>query len=129
MFESMKKRVDNPVDDIETIIGKTTAINCQIAGKGNIRIDGRVDGGITVAGDAIIGETGLVFGDIKAASLMVSGSVTGNVEVEGNLSIQATGQLIGDVKVRSLNIADGGVFKGRSEMATRDAVVEPQPAM
>ncbi|MCR5559514.1 MAG: polymer-forming cytoskeletal protein [Schwartzia sp.] len=119
MFESMRKRVDNPVDDIETIIGKSTAINGQIAGSGNIRVDGRVDGGIAVDGDAIIGESGLVNGDIKAGSLVVAGFVKGNVETDGALCIQPSGQLIGDVKVRSLNILDGGIFKGRSEMAVR----------
>ncbi|MBQ5414466.1 MAG: polymer-forming cytoskeletal protein [Schwartzia sp.] len=127
MFESMKRRVDNPRDDIETIIGRNTAINGQISGSGNIRVDGRVDGGIAVEGDAVIGESGIVNGDIKAASLMVAGSVTGNADVDGNLSIQETGQLIGDVKVRSLNISDGGIFKGRSEMAVRSGSYEPDP--
>ena len=51
-------------------------------------------------------------------------------DIEGNFSIYATGQLVGDVKVRSLNIADGGVFQGRSEMAMRiSEMPESQPAM
>ncbi len=134
MFDSMRKKVDS-TNDIETIIGRSTAINGQISGSGNIRVDGRVDGGIAVAGDAIIGESGIIVGesgiivgDIKARSLVVAGTVNGNVEVEGNLSIHATGQLIGDVKVRSLNIADGGVFKGQSDMAVRTGDVQVQPA-
>ena len=127
MFDSMRKKVDS-TNDIETIIGRSTAINGQISGSGNIRVDGRVDGGIAVAGDAIIGESGIIVGDIKARSLVVAGTVNGNVEVEGNLSIHATGQLIGDVKVRSLNIADGGVFKGQSDMAVRTGDGQVQPA-
>ena len=127
MFDSMRKKVDS-TNDIETIIGRSTAINGQISGSGNIRVDGRVDGGIAVAGDAIIGESGIIVGDIKARSLVVAGTVNGNVEVEGNLSIHATGQLIGDVKVRSRNIADGGVFKGQSDMAVRTGDVQVQPA-
>ena len=47
MFESMKKKVDISVgNDIETVIGRSTVITGQIAGGGNIRVDGRVDGGI-----------------------------------------------------------------------------------
>ena len=53
MFESMKRRVDNPRDDIETIIGRNTAINGQISGSGNIRVDGRVDGGIDRTGSQV----------------------------------------------------------------------------
>lgn len=119
MFDSMRKRVDDTVNtnDIETIIGRNTCITGQVSGGGNIR----VDGGLDIAGNAVIGETGIINGDIKAASLIVSGTVTGNANVEGNLSIYATGQLVGDVRVRSFNIADGGVFKGRSEMETKAA--------
>ncbi|MGN0940423.1 MAG: polymer-forming cytoskeletal protein, partial [Selenomonadaceae bacterium] len=78
MFDSMRKKVDS-TNDIETIIGRSTAINGQISGSGNIRVDGRVDGGIAVAGDAIIGESGIIVGDIKARSLVVAGTVNGNV--------------------------------------------------
>ena len=119
MFGSVKKHIDNPAGDIETIIGRNTTITGSINGSGNIRIDGRIDGGVSITGDAVIGESGVVQGDIKAGSLTVAGTVTGNVDCDGNLSIHATGQLVGDVRVRSLNIADGGVFKGRSEMDTR----------
>ena len=119
MFGSMKKNIDNPVGDIETIIGKDTTITGKISGSGNIRIDGHVDGDISTTGDIVIGASGDVKGDIKGASLTVVGTVTGNVDCDGSLSVHATGQLVGDVRVRSLNIADGGVFRGRSEMDTR----------
>ena len=128
MFDSMRKKVDN-VNDIETIIGRSTHINGQISGGGNIRIDGKVEGGISVSGAAVIGESGVIVGDIKANSLVVAGCVTGNVDVDGNLSIHATGQLVGDVRVRSLNIADGGVFNGKSEMVVRmEEPMVAQPA-
>ncbi len=128
MFESMKKRVEQE-NDIETIIGCNTTLIGQLQSGGNLRVDGRIDGGIVAGGDVIIGASGIVIGDIQARSLVVAGSVTGNVEATGNLSIHATGQLAGDVRVKSLNIADGGVFQGRSEMALRDGGgSSPQPA-
>ena len=46
MFGSVKKHIDNPTGDIETIIGKETTITGQLQGSCNIRIDGRIDGGI-----------------------------------------------------------------------------------
>jgi cytoskeletal protein CcmA (bactofilin family) len=116
MFGSVKKHIDNPAGDIETIIGRETTIKGELQGSGNVRIDGRIDGNVSITGNVVIGECGNVQGDIKAGSLAVAGTVTGNVDCDGNLSIQATGQLIGDVRVRSLNIEDGGVFKGRSDM-------------
>ncbi|MBR2214221.1 MAG: polymer-forming cytoskeletal protein [Selenomonadaceae bacterium] len=118
----MRKRMDQamaPSGDAETVIGKSTRLHGEITGEGNIRIDGTVEGTISIEGNAVIGESGNVEGDIKAANLVVSGTVTGNANIEGNLCIQATGQLVGDVKVKSFNIEDGGIFMGRSEMSLR----------
>lgn len=119
MFGSVKKHVDNPAGDIETIIGKGTTITGKLQSMGNIRIDGTVDGGVTASGNAVIGADGSVKGDVKAENLTIAGTVTGNVNCDGNLSIHSTGQLTGDIHVHSLNIEDGGIFKGRSEMDTR----------
>lgn len=130
MFESVRKHVETTVssNEIETIIGKDTVFTGQISGISSLRIDGRVDGGISVTGNVVIGETGVVVGDISANSLLVSGSVTGNVTVEEKLNILTTGQLVGDIRCRQFNVADGGVFQGRSEMSPR-VNVAVAPAM
>ena len=121
MFGSMRKKVDDAVtaNEIETVIGKNTRIQGEISGSGNVRVDGRIDGSISIEGNAVIGEPGIVNGNIKAANLIISGSVRGNANIDGSLCIHSTGQLEGDVKVKSLNIEDGGAFQGRSEMALR----------
>lgn len=120
MFGSIRKQVDETFShDIETIVGRNTIIKGEISGSANLRVDGTVEGSISSESCVIIGESGIVNGDIKANTLNVSGQVNGNADIVDNLSITASGQLIGDVKVGSLNIAQGGVFKGRSEMSVR----------
>ena len=115
MFGSMKKQLEGTNrNDIETIIGANTIIKGEINGSSNLRVDGTVEGSITVSGNVLIGENGRVKGDIVAPELMVSGQVEGNATIE-------TGSLVGDVKVGSLKIEDGGVFKGHSEMTFKAA--------
>lgn len=118
IFSSDSKKSESSISsrDIETIIGKGTSMNGNIASNGNLRFDGTLEGNIDTNGHVVIGASGIVTGNISAASLDVAGTVTGNVTTVGNLSIHPTGQLVGDVRVKSLNIADGGVFRGRSEM-------------
>ena len=128
MFGSMKKHIDNPSGDIETIIGGNTSIIGKIKSEGNVRIDGHIGGDVEAVGDVVIGESGTVEGDIKARGLIIAGTVTGNVGCSENLNIHATGQLIGDVRVRSLIITDGGVFRGRSEMDVRSGGVSQELA-
>lgn len=126
MFGSMKKQERSISGDIETVIGKNTKIKGEVGGTGNLRVDGEIEGSLALTGNVIIGETGLVLGDVKAESLDVSGTVKGNVTAQGALTIHSTGQLIGDVKVNAFQIEDGGIFKGRSEMNLRG---ESKPAV
>ncbi|ORT98855.1 protein of unknown function DUF583 [Anaerovibrio sp. JC8] len=116
MFGSVKKKIDDAANDIETIIGRNTVIKGEINGSSNLRIDGTVEGTVTVSGSIIIGEDGRVKGDIAANELVVSGQVEGNATIDNGLSIYSTGQLVGDIKAGSLKIEEGGTFRGRSEM-------------
>lgn len=117
MFGSSRKGNDEVIGtDIETIIGKNTQIKGIISGGSNIRIDGSVEGEITVTGDIVVGEQGVVTASIKAANVLISGTVRGNVEVGGKLEILGTGKLCGDVKVSVLSISEGAIFKGNSNM-------------
>lgn len=129
IFSSDSKKSDNGIAnrDIETIIGKGTALNGNIASNGNLRVDGTLEGNIETTGHVVVGSSGVITGNISAASLDVGGTITGNVNTLGNLSIHPTGQLVGDVRVKSLNIADGGVFRGRSEMDVHTSVPTSVP--
>ena len=132
MFGVMKRRDDSSVSgDIETVIGKNTKIQGEVSGTGNLRIDGEIEGELKLSGSVIVGETGMVTGNVSARSLDVSGTVHGNAQTEEGLTIHSEGQLIGDVKVNAFQIEDGGIFKGRSEMNPRAGIelkVHPQPA-
>ena len=123
MFGVMKRRDDGPaVGDIATVIGKNTKIQGEVSGTGNLRIDGEIEGELKLSGSVIVGETGMVTGNVSARSLDVSGTVHGNAQTEEGLTIHTTGQLIGDVKVNAFQIEDGGIFKGRSEMNPRAGI-------
>lgn len=130
MFGVMRKREEGPAaGDIETVIGKNTKIQGEVSGTGNLRIDGEIEGELKLSGAVIVGETGMVTGNISARSLNVSGTVHGNATAEEGLTIHSSGQLIGDVRVNAFQIEDGGIFKGRSEMNPRAGIelkVRPQ---
>lgn len=129
MFGVMKRREgEASIGDIETIIGRNTRFRGEISGTGNLRVDGEVEGELNLSGAVIIGEAGMVTGDVTARSLNISGTVHGNARTEEGLTIHSTGQLIGDVKVNAFLIEDGGIFKGRSEMNPRsDVVLKDRP--
>lgn len=123
MFGSSNKKSEDrfSTGDMETIIGRNTVFTGQLTGSGNVRVDGRIDGSIAVNANVVIGEYGVVNGDVSANSLLICGTINGNVTADEKLTIDSTGQLIGDIRVSQFHVSDGGIFQGRSEMALRVA--------
>jgi len=103
-------------DKVNTIVGKGTFFKGVIKTNGIVRVDGEVEGEIITQADVIVGESGKVKVDIKAANVAIAGSVEGNVDADGKMELRESGTLIGDVKAQHLAIDDGALFKGNCEM-------------
>lgn len=104
---------------VKNILAENTVITGDIAFDGSTKIDGKVAGNIACDGDAVIGETGSVNGNITAKSVIISGKVTGNVNAEKQFCITSTGVLNGDVEAASLVIDEGAEFNGMSKCSKK----------
>jgi cytoskeletal protein CcmA (bactofilin family) len=98
-----------------TMIGEGAVIEGTISVPHGVRIDGHFKGKIE-ATEILIGNTGVVEADIKAASIIIGGKVNGNVIAEGRLELEERASLIGDLRTRDLIINEGAVFHGTSSM-------------
>ena len=117
MFGIMEKVSEVTSNEINTIIDKGTYIVGNIDGDGSLRVDGTMDGNITLEGCVFIGESGRVHGTVAADELIISGVVDGNVIISNRLSIYADGQLTGDINAGSLSVEVGGHFNGYCNMS------------
>ncbi|MBI4397053.1 MAG: polymer-forming cytoskeletal protein [Elusimicrobia bacterium] len=114
---------------IETLVGPDTHFQGTIRSKGSVRVDGRVEGGVS-AETVIIGEGGHVQGDITAKSIIIGGKVTGNIIASNTLELQTHSQVFGDIRAAQLSIAEGAVFEGNCVMTTDKAkVIEMEQVM
>lgn len=111
MFGSKKKAV-NDVSEIETLIGKDTAIKGTINSKGTIRIDGQFEGDITTTGNIMVGDNAIITAQVTALNAIIGGTVYGNVNVSEKLEFLPTAKMYGDIKVGVLIISAGATFKG-----------------
>ncbi len=107
---------------METVLGPETHFQGTIRSKGYIRVDGKVEGGISAEG-VIVGETGQVQGDITAKNIVIGGKVTGNIIAAAVLELQLHSQVFGDIRTAQLSIAEGAVFEGNCVMTTEKAKV------
>lgn len=117
MFKKNKeaKSLDLNQQEISTFIGHGYEINGEINGKSVIRIDGKVTGNVTTEGGLILGDKGVIIGDVKTKSAVIYGSVTGNVQAL-QLEIKKTGTVDGDIKTETLEIELGAQYNGKLEM-------------
>lgn len=122
MFSAPRKPLENV--KIDTIIGQNSKLEGKINASGTVRIDGTYIGDIHTDGDVIIGETGIICGNIFSNNVAVTGKVDGNVSCRGLLEILPNGRLLGDIEVKNISISDGAVFNGKCNMITKDFSAE-----
>jgi cytoskeletal protein CcmA (bactofilin family) len=101
---------------VDTILGAGSEIKGQINAKGTVRIDGKIEGNVSSEESLIIGEKGVVKGNLTAKTVLISGKVSGNVFASKRIEIMPTGQLQGDIHSPRVAIADGVIFKGNCDM-------------
>jgi cytoskeletal protein CcmA (bactofilin family) len=100
-----------------TFLEKGTIINGELSASGHVRLDGQIQGNVTVRGNLEVSAGASIDGDrLEVENLVLHGSIKANVNAKGKITISKTGRLIGDVKAISLDIEAGAVFSGRSEM-------------
>ncbi|MBT2560398.1 polymer-forming cytoskeletal protein [Pedobacter sp. ISL-68] len=115
MFKKNNQIKDLNQQEISTIIGLGFTITGELKGKAVIRIDGTVIGNVNVEGGIVLGEKGMIKGDIQTASAIIYGTVNGNVKTQ-NLEIKKTGRVNGDIKTEAIEIELGAQYNGKLEM-------------
>jgi cytoskeletal protein CcmA (bactofilin family) len=115
MFKKNNQIKDLNQQEISTIIGLGFTITGELKGKAVVRIDGTVIGNVNVEGGIVLGEKGMIKGDIQTASAIIYGTVNGNVKSQ-NLEIKKTGKVNGDIKTEALEIELGAQYNGKLEM-------------
>lgn len=107
---------DNKFGNVDTILGVGADFKGQIVVKGTVRVDGKIEGNIASEEGVVIGEKGVIKGNISGKTVLISGKVTGNVACTKRLEITPTGQVQGDIRTPRLAMAEGVIFKGNCDM-------------
>jgi len=101
--------------DVITLIGEGCLFEGNITSPASTRLDGTVKGNIDSKGTLIVGQGGVISGEVKAVEISVHGKVEGNIHSE-KLIIKNGGIVSGDVHSKSFIIEDGGIYNGKCLM-------------
>lgn len=99
--------------DSINIITNGTVIKGDITATGDFRLDGTLEGNIQLNGKLVVGDTGVVNGNILCMNANIIGTVNGNLSVKELLSLHTTARVKGDILINKLSIEPGAVFTGK----------------
>lgn len=119
MFGSGKKSINT--EKVDTIIGKGAIFEGTVNAEGTIRLDGKVQGGLNITGNLVVGEEGAVKGNVRTENAFIAGVIEGNVIATSQLHITHTAKLIGDITVKNVIIDEGAIFIGNCKIITDNA--------
>lgn len=112
----------------QSVLSSEVEITGTVKASGSIRIDGKLDGELTCAGDAVIGKGAAIKGNITVNSISVSGAVNGNIVAKDRIEMKSSAKVMGDIKAKRLAVEDGVTFVGKSEVNPSGGPVSAAPA-
>jgi cytoskeletal protein CcmA (bactofilin family) len=98
------------------LIGAGTVIEGDIRSNGDIRIDGAVYGHVFSKAKVVVGNTGLIEGDVNCQNADISGTIKGKSVINEMLFLKATSKMSGDIITGKLVVEVGATFTGSCNM-------------
>jgi cytoskeletal protein CcmA (bactofilin family) len=84
------------------------------------RVDGRVEGSVRSRSELVVGEGGVVEGEIEVARCVVGGEVRGTIRAAEQVLLHAGAKVWADIHAPALVMEDGAFLEGSVTMDSQD---------
>ena len=111
---------------VPSIIGEDLAIIGNVTSKGEIQVDGEIEGDVH-CGSLLLGDKSQITGCVVAEDVVVRGRVVGSIRGL-RVTLQAQSHVEGDIFHQSLAIEQGAYFEGKSRRSDNPLATAVQPA-
>lgn len=102
--------------DTRASIGRTTRVVGRLTGDGDLLVEGRIEGELSLRGHLTVVEGGVVAAPVSVGEITVEGLVDGDVESRGAVILRPTGAIRGSIRATRVAVEEGARFTGRIEM-------------
>jgi len=116
MFAKDEKNSAVELSNISNIIGKDTTLDGSMASSGNVRVEGKVSGDVKAKAKFVLGEAGVIRGNVVARSAEIAGRIEGNIEISEVLTLRPSAVINGDILTNKLVVEPGATFNGGCRM-------------
>lgn len=108
------------VAKIGTIIGKGNVIGGDFSAPNSVRLDGEIEGNVTVGGLLVVGSRGKIVGNVTASEAIIGGEVYGDIVAPDKIEITETARVIGNIQTKVIVVDEKAVFQGSIDMYQED---------
>ena len=101
----------------QSYLGPELKIRGQINGDEDCKIDGKIEGPISLGNHRLtLGPGAQILGDINSREIVVFGDVKGNLMAQDRVDVRRDASVIGDLTTSRITIEDGAHVKGAIEI-------------
>jgi len=106
-------------DALNGFVDSGCTIRGELEFKTYFRVDGRVEGKVRSQAELVIGEGGVVEGELEVARCVVGGEVRGIVRATEQVMLHATAKVWADIQTPALVMEDGAFLEGAVTMDSK----------
>jgi cytoskeletal protein CcmA (bactofilin family) len=126
MFKRKRKPVGR--NGLTAFIDESSEIEGRYTFSGTVMLNGRFKGEISTTDTLIIGDKGVMNGDVRAGQVLISGEVVGNVSAAERVELKRTARVFGDVEAPVVVVEEGVLFEGHCRMTKANPNTEALPS-
>lgn len=108
-----------------TVIGRGTVVHARISGEGDLDVQGRVEGEVSIDGEVIVAADGLVGANITARRIVVRGAIRGDLVAEEGVHLEDGARVVGDVRAPRVSISPGALLRGYVQTGAAGSAAKP----
>lgn len=111
-------------DRTRSYVGPGLQIKGEITGNEDLRLDGQVDGLVSVGGFRLtIGAGARLNADLVAREAVISGEVVGDVSAADRIEIMKSASIVGNLTTGRIVIEEGAYFNGDVEVGNHSGQI------
>ena len=117
---NLRQKEENHSGGLHNALATGTKINGNVFVESDFRLDGYVEGDVTCNGKIVIGQKGIVKGNIISVNAEIHGEIIGSVKISEKLILKSTGLITGDIVTSLLEIEPNARFNGNCSMTVKE---------
>ena len=116
MFKKGTSKEQQSPSNQTNLLVSGTVIKGDVITESNIRVDGKLIGNLKVNGKLVLGQNGIIEGEVICLNASIEGELKGNIKVDGLLVLKETSRIEGNINTHKIGVLEGAQFTGNCIM-------------